>query len=244
MTLIAVPLQPLNLTERTADLLLQGMLSVPAIFPVPGTPEERRILIASVLSDPLNRVWLVWQSGVLIGVLLLTHIIPQVDAQAHFVFFDRTLFGRKALVWNLMGRVFRDYDLQRLTVEVPEYLTPLYKFVRKKLYFRLEGETTAEGHPLVTQKLTPYVPNGPAWAARLGSRRERACWNSETNEWVDVLRLRLLRSEYEQIAANGEGHASRTTESVGPARYPGRAPAAVGLSPQPQLLSANTGGPR
>ena len=140
MTLIAVPFQPLQLTERTADLLLQGMLSVPAIFPVPGTADERRVLIASVLADPLNRVWLVWQRGVLIGTLLLTHIVPRVDAQAHFVFFDRTLFGRKALVWNLMGRVFQEYDLQRLTVEVPEYLTPLYKFVRTMLYFRLEGE--------------------------------------------------------------------------------------------------------
>jgi len=240
MTLIAVPLQPLNLTERTADLLLQGMLSVPAIFPVPGSPEERRVLIASVLSDPLNRVWLVWQHGVLIGVLLLTHIIPQVDAQAHFVFFDRTLFGRKALVWNLMGKVFREYDLQRLTVEVPEYLTPLYKFVRKKLYFRLEGETTAEGHPLVTQKLTPYVPNGPAWVARLGSRRERACWNSETNQWVDMLRLRLLRTEYEQITT--EGHAIRSTEGAGPAGRPRAPTAAARLPAEPQLVSADSRG--
>jgi hypothetical protein len=242
MTLIAVPLQPLNLTERTADLLLQGMLSVPAIFPLPGTPDERRVLIASVLSDPLNRVWLVWQQGVLIGALLLTHIVPRIDAQAHFVFFDRTLFGRRTLVWNLMGRVFHDYDLQRLTVEVPEYLTPLYKFVRKKLYFRLEGEVVAEGHPLVTQKLNPYVPNGPAWVARLGSRRERACWNSETNQWVDLLRLRLLRSEYEQIAT--EGYALRPTESLSPPGHSGRPAAADRLSAQSQFLSAATGRPR
>ena len=242
MTLIAVPLQPLNLTERTAELLLQGMLSVPAIFPVPGSPDERRVLIASVLSDPLNRVWLVWQGGVLTGVLLLTHIIPQVDAQAHFVFFDRTLFGRKALVWNLMGWVFREYDLQRLTVEVPEYLTPLYKFVRKKLYFRLEGEVVAEGHPLVTQKLNPYVPNGPAWVARLGSRRERACWNSETNQWVDMLRLRLLRTEYEQIAE--EAHAGRPAQSISSPGYPGGPPTADWLPAQPQFLSAATGGTR
>jgi hypothetical protein len=285
MTLIAVPLQPLNLTERTADLLLQGMLSVPAIFPVPGTPDERRVLIASILSDPLNRVWLVWNGGVLIGALLLTHIVPQIDAQCHFVFFDRTLYGRKALVWNLMGKVFREYGFQRLTVEIPENLPILYRFVRQKLWFRLEGEEAAgqylllrKGlesareqveewvrkrfnklqasspkqsrldaevlHSLVAEAVRPYLKDGTAWLTRLGSRRERACWNSQTNEWMDVLRLRLLRSEYEQIAANGEGHASRSTESVSSPRYPGRASAAVGLSPQPQLLSANTGGPR
>ena len=235
MTLLAVPLQPLNLSERTATALLDGMLSVPAIFPVPGTVEERRILIASILSDPLNRTWLVWNGGSLTGVLLLTHIIPKVDAQAHFVFFDRTLFGRKALVWNLMGKVFRDLELQRLTVEVPEYLTPLYKFVRKKLMFRLEGERLAEQHPLVTDTLKPYVPNGPTWVARLGSRRERACWNPETSEWADALRLRLLRQEYDAIVASeGAAYAGRATESLSPAGSAGRAEPAARLSPQPQ----------
>jgi len=232
MTLIAVPFRPLQTNDRTAQLLLDGMLSVPAIFPTPGTVEERRILIASILADPLNRAWLVWNGGALIGVLLLTHIVPQIDAQCHFVFFDRTLFGRKALLWNLMGKVFQEYDLQRLTVEVPEYLTPLYKFVRKKLNFRLEGEQTAAEHPLVTDKLSPYVPNSAAWAARLGSRRERACLNPETNTWTDMLRLRLLRSEYEQLAE--EAHASRPAESPRPAGYPGRPQPADRVSPQPQ----------
>jgi hypothetical protein len=240
VTLIAIPLQPLNLSERTAQALLDGMLSVPAIFPTPGTTEERRVLIASILADPLNRVWLVWNSGALIGALALTHIVRHIDAQAHFVFFDRTLFGRKTLLWNLIGKVFQEYDLQRLTVEVPEYLTPLYKFVRKKLMFRLEGETEAEHHPLVVQKLNPYVPNGPTWVARLGSRRERACLNPETNQWVDMIRLRLLRSEFEQ--AEGEAH-GRSRESSVPAGtddgprpegHPGSPPAAARLSPQSQ----------
>ena len=214
MSLLAVPFQPLNVTNRTAQLLLDGMLSVPAIFPVPGTVEERQVLIASVLSDPLNRTWLVWDGGALRGALLLTHIIPRIDAQCHFVFFDRTLFGRKALIWNLMGKVFQELDLQRLTVEVPEYLTPLYKFVRKKLMFRLEGEPISATHPLVTEKLAPYVPNAPVWVARVGSRRERACWNPETNQWSDVLRLRLLRSEFDELA--GGGDAIRRTESPRP----------------------------
>lgn len=238
MTLLAVPLDPTGLNDRTAQALLEGMLSVPAIFPTPGTVDERRILIASILSDPLNRVWLVWQGGTLIGALLLTHIVPQVDAQCHFVFFDRTLFGRKALLWNLMGKVFGEYELQRLTVEVPEYLTPLYKFVRKKLSFRLEGEREAEQHPLM-EKLNPYVPNGPTWAARLGSRRERACLNPETNTWCDMLRLRLLRSEYEQ-----EDHASRTTESPRPPGHQGAAKPADRVPPKPELVSSATREPR
>jgi len=241
MTLLAVPFQPLNVNERTAESLLNGMLSVPAIFPAPGNLDERRILIASILSDPLNRVWLVWQNGGLIGCLLLTHIVPKIDAQCHFVFFDRTLFGRKALLWNLMGKVFHEYDLQRLTVEVPEYLTPLYKFVRKKLNFRLEGEPTASAHPLTEKVKTavkPYVKDGTEWVARLGSRRERACLNPETQTWVDMLRLRLLRSEYE------EAHVSRTAESASPGGSPGSPPAADRVSPKPELVSPVARGDR
>ena len=197
MTLLAVPFQPFRVTERTAQILLDGMLSIPTIFPIPGTIEERRILIASVLSDPLNRVWLVWNGAELCGVLLLTHIVPKIDAQAHFVFFDRQLLPRRNMIWNLMGKAFQDLDLQRLSVEIPEHLTPLYKFATRKLRFRLEGEDMAGAHPLVTEKLAPYISNAPAWAARLGSRRERAFYRSDTDSWIDLIRLRLLRTEYE-----------------------------------------------
>ena len=213
MSLLAVPFLPLSTSDKTATLLLDGMLSVPAIFPLPGTTEERRILIASVLSDPLNRVWLVWHGPTLVGVLLLTHVIPKVDAQCHFVFFDRTLFSRRALIWNLMGKVFREMDLQRLTVEIPEYLTPLYKFARNRLNFRLEGEQIVHDHPLVTEKLAPYVPNAATWVAKAGSRRERACYNPETQEWADALRLRILRSEYESV---GGSLAIRSAQSISP----------------------------
>ena len=206
------PTRPIS--DKVAAQLLDGMMSVPAIFPLPGTPEERRVLIASTLTDLTNRVWIVWDGASMRGTLLLTHIVPKIDATAHFTFFDRTLFGRKMLIWNLIGRVFRELDLQRMTVEVPEYLTPLYKFVRKKLNFRLEGEPVAAEHPLVTEKLAPYVPNAPVWVARVGSRRERACWNPETNQWSDVLRLRLLRSEYNELV--GGGDAIRGTESPRP----------------------------
>lgn len=199
MTLIAVPLNPLRLNNRTAKTLLDGMLTIPNIFPIPGSIEERRVLIASVLSDPLNRVWLVWNSGALIGCLLLTHVVPRIDALCHFVFFDRLLYGRRTLIWNLMGKVFRELNLQRLSVEVPEHLTPLYRFARNKLRFKLEGEDQAGAHPLVTSKLQPYVKDGVQWVARLGSRRERAFYLSDTNVWVDCIRLRLLRSEYESI---------------------------------------------
>jgi hypothetical protein len=197
VTLLAVPLNPFSLTDRTAATVIDGMVSMPSVFSLPGTLEERRVLIAATLSDLQNRCWTVWDGGACVGCLLLTHIVPRIDALAHFAFWDRKLFSRRALIWNLMGRVFNDLRLQRLSVEIPEHLTPLIRFTKNKLYFREEGSIAAGEHPLVTQKLSPYIANASAWAARLGSRRERAYWRSDTNEWSDLLRLRLLKSEYD-----------------------------------------------
>lgn len=199
MTLVALPLNPFKLSDNAASTVLDGMASLP-VFPMPTNgKDERRVFIASVLSDPHNRAWLVWREGSLCGILLLTDIVPQVDALCHFAFFDRTLFGRKTLIWKMMGQVFREFGLQRLSVELPEHLTPLIKFCRNKLYFRCEGEQAANAHPLIVEKVSPYVANAGSWAARLGSRREKAFWREDTQEWVDLIRLRLLREEYEAI---------------------------------------------
>lgn len=198
MTLVALPFDPLTQTEATAQKLLDGMVASQNIFPVPGTLEERTVLIASILSDPRNRVWTVWRGADLCGVLLLTDIVPRIDAHCHFVFFDHQLLGRKTLIRNVIGKAFKDLDLQRLTVEIPEHLTPLIRFVQRRLSFKSEGEALAAAHPLLG-KVSPYVANAAQWAARLGSRKERAFWRADTNEWVDCVRLRLLRSEYEEV---------------------------------------------
>lgn len=198
MTLIAVPFQ-YDPTKPAAkyDTLLNGMVGM-QIFPLPGTDEERRVIIAGVLTDPHNRAWEVWSGKQLVGCLLLTHIIPRLDATAHFAFWDRQLYGRKALVWNVLGKVFQELELQRISVELPEHLTPLLRWCEKKLYFKPEGVTAATGHPLM-EKLAPYVANAPAWAARLGSRRERAYYRADTNSFVDCIRLRITKGEYDEI---------------------------------------------
>lgn len=201
MTLIALPFDPLGQTEQTAKTILDGMVALNNLFPIPGTPEERRMLIAASLSDPRNRVWTAWRGGDLCGVLMLTGIVPRIDALCHLVFFDRQLLGRRQLIWNVMGKAFQDLDLQRLTIEIPEHLTPLIRFAQKRLAFRSEGEQVAAAHPLIGAHIAPYVANAAQWAARLGSRRERSFWRADTNEWVDCLRLRLLRSEYEEANA-------------------------------------------
>lgn len=193
MTLMAVPFDPRRLNDRTADILLDGMVGMPTIFPTPGTPEDRRVLIAAVLTDCTNRVSLVWQGGALVGAMLVTDVRPGIDAQGHFVFFDRTLFGRKQLMWNFMGRMFAELALQRISVEIPETIPGLIRFVRNKLHFKFEGEGCPLGQQ-VAGAIKAYVANPAMWLAKLGSRREHAYWDGK--EWVDMARLRILREEY------------------------------------------------
>lgn len=199
MTLIAVPIEPLALPDKTAKDILDGLVGMPNIFSLPGTPEERRVLIASAISDPTAKAWSIWNGGTLCGIFLLNQIAPRIDALAHLAFFDRQLYGRRALIWRMLGKVFHELDLQRVSVEVPEHLTPLLKFIRLRLHFRYEGEDGAAAHPLISEKVAPYVQNPGQWAARLGSRRERAFWRADTGEWCDLIKMRLLRSEYETI---------------------------------------------
>jgi hypothetical protein len=201
MALIAVPFIPFDgfkwsLSDENATKLLEGMLNVPAIFSSPGTRDERRIQIASMLTNPKNKVWTVWQGADMVGVTVLVGIAYGIDAEAHFVFFDKKIFGRKALIYKLLGVIFQELKLQRVSVEIPEHLTPLIRFVRSKLGFKYEGEDIALEHP-ATKLLKEYVDNPAQWLARIGARRESAYWRSETEEWVALIRLRLLRSEYD-----------------------------------------------
>jgi hypothetical protein len=201
MSLIAVPFVPFDgikwsLSNENATKLLEGMLNVPAIFSSPGTRDERKVQIASMLTNPKNKVWTVWQGADMVGVTVLVGIAYGIDAEAHFVFFDRKIFGRKALIYKLLGVIFTELKLQRVSVEIPEHLTPLIRFVRSKLGFKFEGEDIAAKHPLL--KLSDYVGHPERWIARIGARREKAYWRADTEEWVDLIRLRLLRSEYDQ----------------------------------------------
>jgi RimJ/RimL family protein N-acetyltransferase len=193
--LLAVPYQPFKGDPKKNDVILDGLLALP-VFPIPGTPEERRVAIAWVLTDSDNLIWEIWQDGQLIGIFLLTRVIRGLNALAHLAFFDRQLLGRRQLVLNAMDWAFRELALQRISVEIPESLAPLIRFCRTKLGFRFEGEVPASMHPTV-QQLTRLRVNGQAqWVAKWGSRLEHMHFDEARNEWVDLVCLRVLRDEF------------------------------------------------
>lgn len=190
--LLALPYEPFSGNPARNDVILRTCAEMPNLFPMrPESVEERMIAVAHTLMAPDTYAWEVWRGATLCGMLILTRCIPGYDAVAHFAFFDRQLFGRTQLMRRVIGQTFAQFQLQRLTVEIPEHLTALIDFARRKLGFRYEGELAADAAGLPRAR----------WAAAWGSRREHSYWDGAA--WRDLIMLRLLRSEYEADQARG-----------------------------------------
>lgn len=190
--LIAIPYEPFAGDPARNELILHALAEMPNLFPLrPETTEERMVAVAHTLTAPDTYAYEVWHSGKLCGIFLLTKVIPGLDAMGHLFFLDRQLFGRTKLIQRVIGTVFEQFGLERLTVEIPEHLTALLDFVRRKLFFKYEGEAAAEAAGLPRAR----------WVAAWGSRRERSFRDGDT--WRALIRLRLLRSEHEANVARG-----------------------------------------
>ena len=190
--LLAVQYEPFTGNPARNEVILNACAEMPNLFPLPlETVEERKVAVAHVLTAPDTYTWEVWRGQALVGILVVSKVIPGLDALAHFAFFDRALFGRTRLIQRVIGTVFQQFGLERLSVEVPEHLTALLDFTRRKLGFRYEGEAAAEAAGLPRAR----------WVAAWGSRRERSFYADGT--WRATIRLRLLRSEHEANVARG-----------------------------------------
>lgn len=188
---LAVPFNPWIGNAQKNETILDGCANLVNFFPIPRSFADRRVQVAAWLMDPNSLFWEVWYHGQIVGILGVTQIVRGLDAAAHFAFFDRQLLGRRQLVLTMMGWCFRNLELRRLTVEIPDYLGPLIRFARAKLGFRYEGETRFAA---ATDQNKHGIEAAPHWVAWWGSRKERAHWNG--TEWSDVRRLRLLREEF------------------------------------------------
>ena len=117
--------------------------------------------------------------------MILTRLVPQVDALIHFLFLDKNLANKRKLLGKILTYCFTDLGFHRLSMEVPEGIR-LERFARKALGFRLEGEIR-DRNPELPKCLTND------WVARQGSRIEQGYYDGQV--WSDILRLRLLASE-------------------------------------------------
>jgi hypothetical protein len=164
---LVVPYRPFVGATHKNDTILARCATNPERFLLSACSGDPQTLIARTLTDPANAAWEVWQNDAFIGILMLDHIVPFVDARWQFVFFDDELASKTLLLREFARRCFVELGLQRLTFEAPEHMAVLTGFVRRKLGFAYEG------------------------GDRHGSRRERAYCDAE-GRWHDVTTLRLL----------------------------------------------------
>jgi hypothetical protein len=104
------------------------------------------LAIAATLTTIDSISWEVWRhkEGMpvdLVGILTLQDIVPEDDATAHYIFFDRDLSGKTTLLKHMIDWVFSDHEdvgwkaLRRLTVEIPAHAHALATHAQKKLGF-------------------------------------------------------------------------------------------------------------
>lgn len=198
-SLMAVPYRAFTgreaVDERRNQTILDSVAGLPNVFPLTTSLDERKVVVAQYLTDPQNVAWEVWRGGDLTGILLMTRIVRGLDALCHLAFFDRRLLDKRQMILNTMGWAFRELDLRRLTLEIPEHLEPLIRFARTKLGFRYEGEHLAAAHPVALKVRDAGVNGEGQWMAHFGSRREMSHWDGA--QWRDVVTLVLLREEFE-----------------------------------------------
>lgn len=103
---------------------------------------HRLRLVSAKLADPKAMVWEVWRVSPdpdIVGIAYLTDVIPGGDAKAHYVFWDRDLIGKTALLEKMIKWCFTEHPnwipLRRITVEAPTFGYAFIRHAVRKLGF-------------------------------------------------------------------------------------------------------------
>ena len=205
-SLMAFPYRGLDAGMEMNTRLIQHMVDHPQWFATGGTPEEIRLHVAWMLTTPDWWKWEIWSGSTFVGMFLISDITPRTDAHFHFTLLPAkesgvTLTGSRKLMWNFLGYVFEQFQLQRISVEIPETSSKLAHWFRHKLGFQYEGEPTTDRLQKWRGATILDKQGAPAWIASQGSRRERAHWDG--TKWADLTLLRILKDEY-TARARGE----------------------------------------
>ena len=205
--LFAIPFDPMRGDPARVSRLLDHMITHAAWFAPGATPEEARANALWLMTTQDDWRWEVWNGGTFAGMLLLSRISPKVDALFHFTLLPAkesgvTLTGSRKLMWNFLGYIFDQFQLQRISVEIPEHHSKLAHWFRHKLGFKYEGEQSIERLQKWRGATILDTQGAPAWIASQGSRREKAHWDG--TKWADLTLLRMLKGEYDTRRALGE----------------------------------------
>jgi len=194
--------------------ILDEFVAHPEWCTMPLNDDELRLVATATLVNLGSLVWECWREGELVGILLLTRVVPKIDALFHFLFFDSNLVGKRLLLKRFLKEYcFEELGFRRVSIEVPEHQHRYRDFCRRVLGFRYEGE----GRPLDPSK-SPDMGT-QRWVAEQGSRRERAyCYKGK---WLDLQLMRLLPEDVANADQSGDD-SSGGGPRVEPDRGPGR----------------------
>lgn len=98
--------------------------------------QERMRIVSAAFSSPDARVYEIWGDTDLVGVVHFSRVRPGLDAIAHYVFWDGKSLGTKTkVIEEVFQEVFGEFDLKRLTAEIPAVFPTIIKHATKKLGF-------------------------------------------------------------------------------------------------------------
>jgi RimJ/RimL family protein N-acetyltransferase len=195
VAIYARPYDPFDGNPVKHTLVLDALVAQPGLLSYPMSPDEARVFWAGVLTNPTHVIFEAWQDGRVVGIILLTRIVPHVDAVLTFLFTDNNLVGKRKLLTNFLGFCFTDLGFHRLSMEIPEGARKIDRFARRVLGFRYEGEARTKTPDLPSAPDRDAISKNSVWVARQGARREASRFDGE--RWSDVVTLRLLASEWE-----------------------------------------------
>lgn len=83
---------------------------------------------------------LFWVIDDFVGMFYVTDIYPEIDAQCHYLFFDKKHYGREELTKGMLQYLFDTYKFHRLSVELPNYASPSTRRFIMNIGFAYEGK--------------------------------------------------------------------------------------------------------
>lgn len=166
--------------------------------------EARRRAASDYLAETFLKgiLWEVWRDSQIVGIFQVTDIRPGLDAQCHFIFFDRSLVNKRQLCRRMMAQTFEDerLTLHALRVDLPLYAAKLSGFLRKALGFRYEAERRLQSKDL------------PLELAKSVSRRHEAV--KYNGQWQDVLLFSVTKDEFfREWSKNNAGGCQHGTDA-------------------------------
>lgn len=140
-------ISPLIFTPENLSMFWKKSSKYPTLFNEEIRNDFNKFLHVFLDADTAGTIYgkgLFWKvdspDEEMVGVFYLTNIVAELDAIAHFSFFDGRIKGRAPLAKEMLKYIFEHYNFKRLTVEIPVYVvSAAFKFV-EDIGFIKEGK--------------------------------------------------------------------------------------------------------